>query len=168
MVHVSWGVSEPTLMSRLIAIDSSPVALILDNASILTEAALQIKQSLAAQHITGADGAEIDHIEFFGPPRSAGANSRNFVLCPGGAYDRSPCGTGTSAKLACLAAAGQLAPGETWIQESIIGSRFSARYRVDDAGQIIPSIVGHAYICGETTLIQQDQDPFIHGIKEAL
>jgi 4-hydroxyproline epimerase len=144
--------------------NDSPVPLTLENERILTDATLRIKRALAAQNITGAGGEEIDHIEFFGPPRSADANSRNFVLCPGGAYDRSPCGTGTSAKLACLAAAGDLAPGETWIQESIIGSRFSACYRLDDEGQIIPSITGSAYICGETTLIQQDQDPFVHGI----
>jgi 4-hydroxyproline epimerase len=141
-----------------------PVPLTLENERVLTDTALRIKSALAAQNITGAGGEEIDHIELFGPPRSADANSRNFVLCPGGAYDRSPCGTGTSAKLACLAAAGKLAPGETWIQESIIGSRFSACYRVDDEGRIIPSITGNAYICGETTLIQQDQDPFVHGI----
>lgn len=141
-----------------------PVPLTLKNERVLTDTTLRIKSALAAQNITGAGGEEIDHIELFGPPRSADANSRNFVLCPGGAYDRSPCGTGTSAKLACLAAAGKLAPGETWIQESIIGSRFSACYRVDDEGRIIPSITGNAYICGETTLIQQDQDPFVHGI----
>ena len=141
-----------------------PVPLTLKNERVLTDTTLRIKSALAAQNITGAGGEEIDHIEFFGPPRSADANSRNFVLCPGGAYDRSPCGTGTSAKLACLAASGDLAPGEAWIQESIIGSRFSACYRVDDEGQIIPSITGNAYICGETTLIQQDQDPFVHGI----
>jgi 4-hydroxyproline epimerase len=144
--------------------DDPPVPLTLKNERVLTDTTLRIKSALAAQNITGAGGEEIDHIEYFGPPHSADANSRNFVLCPGGAYDRSPCGTGTSAKLACLAAAGKLAPGETWIQESIIGSRFSACYRVDDEGQIIPSITGSAYICGETTLIQQDQDPFVHGI----
>ena len=144
--------------------DKSPAALTLADVPELTAAALTIKRALAAQDITGDGGEEIDHVEFFGPAQSTDANSRNFVLCPGGAYDRSPCGTGTSAKLACLAADGKLEPGETWIQESIIGSRFSARYRIDVDGKIIPSITGHAYICGASTLIQQDADPFVHGI----
>ncbi len=158
--QVAWG------GNWFFLVDRPPVSLTLDHVPAPTEAALQIKRALAAQKITGDHGEEIDHIEFFGPPLSAGANSRNFVLCPGGAYDRSPCGTGTSAKIACLATTGKLAPGETWIQESIIGSRFSARYRVDDEGRIVPSIAGHAYICGETILIQQDKDPFVHGIHE--
>ena len=91
------------------------------------------------------DGAEIDHIELFGPPGSSDADSRNFVLCPGGAYDRSPCGTGTSAKLACLAADGKLRPGERWVQESVIGSRFEARYRPGANGGVIPRISGRAF-----------------------
>ena len=145
-------------------VNGSPAPLTLENQRVLTDAALNIMDSLKTQGITGANGGEIDHVEFFGAPVSSDANSRNFVLCPGGEYDRSPCGTGTSAKLACLAAAGELEPGETWIQESFIGSRFSASYRLDDDGKVIPSITGHAYICGETTLIQQDNDPFVHGI----
>lgn len=158
--QVAWG------GNWFFLVDESPAALTLENVRLLTDATLEIQRALAAQNITGARGEEIDHVEFFGPPQSADANSRNFVLCPGGEYDRSPCGTGTSAKLACLAAAGKLEPGETWIQESIIGSRFSAHYRIDDEGQVIPSIAGHAYICGETTLIQQDKDPFAQGIHE--
>jgi 4-hydroxyproline epimerase len=114
--------------------------------------------------MTGEDGAEIDHVEFFGAPRSPGANSRNFVLCPGGAYDRSPCGTGTSAKLACLAADGKLAPGEPWIQESIIGSRFETSYRPGDTGGIVASITGRAYVCGETRLHRDPADPFRDGM----
>lgn len=145
-------------------VNGSPAPLTLENQRALSDAAQEIMDSLKAQGITGEDGGEIDHVEFFGAPLSSDANSRNFVLCPGGEYDRSPCGTGTSAKLACLAAAGELEPGETWIQESFIGSRFRAKYRLDDQGRVIPSITGHAYICGETTLIQQDNDPFVHGI----
>jgi 4-hydroxyproline epimerase len=138
----------------------------LDAANIpeLTQAALSIRRTLAAQGMTGEGGAEIDHIEFFGAPRSPGADSRNFVLCPGGAYDRSPCGTGTSAKLACLAADGKLAPGEPWIQESIIGSRFEASYRPGDAGGIVASITGRAYVCGETRLHRDPADPFCDGM----
>ena len=130
----------------------------------LTDAALQIRATLAREGITGADGAEIDHVEFFGPPSSADAHSRNFVLCPGGAYDRSPCGTGTSAKLACLAADGHLAPGEAWIQESIIGSRFEATYRPANDDRIIPSLTGSAYVTGEGRLIGHVDDPFRFGI----
>ena len=108
---------------------------------------------------------DIDHIEFFAAPRGAGAHSRNFVLCPGGAYDRSPCGTGTSAKLACLADDGLLAPGSEWVQESVIGSRFAASYRNGDDGRIIPRITGRAFICAEATLVCQPGDPFAEGIS---
>ena len=145
-------------------VDQAPAALTRDNIRRLTDAAESVRNQLRRQKITGADGAEIDHIEFFGPPESSDANSRNFVYCPGGAYDRSPCGTGTSAKLACLAADNTLRPGEPWIQESIIGSRFTATYRKDDSGRIIPKITGHAYVCSEALLIQQSGDPFRHGI----
>lgn len=130
----------------------------------LTDIAKRIKSALAAQGVTGADGAEIDHIEVLGPPVAADAHGRNFVLCPGGAYDRSPCGTGTSAKLACLAAEGVLGPGEAWIQESLIGSRFLARYRRGPQGTVIPSITGEAFVCAESTLIHQPGDPFADGI----
>jgi 4-hydroxyproline epimerase len=110
---------------------------------------------------------QVDHIELFGPPQKPGSHSRNFVLCPGGAYDRSPCGTGTSAKLACLAADGKLAEGEEWVQESILGTTFTGTYRWHDraAGQIIPTITGQAYITGEGTLLLDDRDPFCWGIR---
>ncbi|OYW16229.1 MAG: hydroxyproline-2-epimerase, partial [Planctomycetales bacterium 12-60-4] len=130
-------------------VDQSPAPLRRENIRQLSDAAELIKRALRHEKMTGADGAEIDHIEFFGPPTSRVAHSRNFVYCPGGAFDRSPCGTGTSAKLACLAADGKLDPGETWIQESIIGSQFSASYRPAPGGRIIPRIVGQAYVCGE-------------------
>ena len=93
------------------------------------------------------------------------ADSRNFVLCPGKAYDRSPCGTGTSAKLACLAADGKLAPGQVWRQSSIIGSQFQASYEPGEHGEVIPTLRGRAHISGETTLILQDDDPFQWGIE---
>lgn len=118
----------------------------------------------------GAQGhAEVDHIELVGGPVAAGANARNFVLCPGKAYDRSPCGTGTSAKLACLAADGKLAEGERWVQESVIGSTFTASYRwLDRArGTIVPSIAGRAFVTGETTLVFDDADPYCWGIRAA-
>jgi 4-hydroxyproline epimerase len=114
--------------------------------------------------IMGRDNAEIDHIELFGPA-APGADSRSFVLCPGDAYDRSPCGTGTSAKLACLAADGLLAPDHEWIQESIIGSRFQARYQRDASGQIWPLITGRAYVTIVGQIITESDDPFINGIQ---
>ncbi|MEO9873484.1 MAG: proline racemase family protein [Anderseniella sp.] len=130
----------------------------------LSKAAGAIRRTLAVCGVTGAAGAGIDHVEFFGAPHSPDAHSRNFVLCPGGAYDRSPCGTGTSAKLACLAADGLLEPGETWVQESIIGSRFAASYQLSNGHKIRPSLTGRAYICSEATLYRDPQDPFADGI----
>lgn len=128
------------------------------NVEQLTEFAWKVRQAVNAQRFP-----EIDHVELFGPPSSPEAHSRNFVLCPGKAYDRSPCGTGTSAKLACLAADGKLAEGETWVQESIIGSRFEARYR-RQGDQIIPTILGSASVNADSTLILSEADPFCWGI----
>lgn len=109
---------------------------------------------------------EVDHVELFGPPQSGG-HSRNFVLCPGGAYDRSPCGTGTSAKLASLATRGLLGPDIPWVQESIIGSTFTACYTWLDrkAGTLLPRISGTAHVCAEATLLLDDTDPFCWGIR---
>ena len=112
----------------------------------------------------GDRGGPVDHVELFAPNPETG-HSRNFVLCPGGAYDRSPCGTGTSAKIACLAAEGRLAPGERWVQESIIGSRFEGWYRPhEDTDAVVPTIQGRAWITAEATLVLDDRDPFRHGI----
>jgi 4-hydroxyproline epimerase len=131
----------------------------------LTDTTLRIRRALREQSITGDDGAEIDHIELVGPPSDpAVADARNFVLCPGGEYDRSPCGTGTSAKLACLAADGKLAPGQVWRQESIVGSIFTGRYRETDGG-VIPTITGRAHINGDVRLVIDPGDPFRFGIK---
>jgi len=143
--------------------DASPHPLCAENIPQLTEAAWRVRKELGRQNITGTGGAEIDHIEFFGPARSTDADSRNFVLCPGGAYDRSPCGTGTSAKLACLAADGRLAPGQRWIQESIIGTRYDASFEPSSGGSIVPTIQGRAYVCGEGRVIVQPGDPFAWG-----
>ncbi|WP_138511024.1 proline racemase family protein [Maricaulis alexandrii] len=130
---------------------------------ILARKSWAIRRALAEQGFTGRDGAEIDHIEITTARAGSGANSRNFVLCPGGAYDRSPCGTGTSAKLACLAARGQLAPGQDWVQESVIGSRFQARYRPGASG-IIPSITGRAHVFADAHILSDPADPFGLGI----
>jgi 4-hydroxyproline epimerase len=123
-----------------------------------------IQTTLARNGITGANGAAIDHIELFGPAQSPQNQSRNFVLCPGGAYDRSPCGTGTSAKLACLHADGKLRPGEVWRQESILGSVFAGSYRLVGE-RVIPRIAGEAFVTGEATLVLDPQDPFQWGIQ---
>jgi 4-hydroxyproline epimerase len=141
----------------------TPCDLELANLGSLTAAATAISHALKAQGVRGKDGALIDHVEFFGPARSGDANSRNFVLCPGGAYDRSPCGTGTSAKLACLAADGKLQPGEVWVQESIIGSRFRASFETGPNGGVLPKITGRAFICAESKLVQDPNDPFRYG-----
>jgi 4-hydroxyproline epimerase len=141
----------------------APCGLEFANVGELTVAATAISDALKAQGVRGKDGALIDHIEFFGPPRSSGANSRNFVLCPGGAYDRSPCGTGTSAKLACLFADGKLQPGEVWVQESIIGSHFRASFEPGPTGGVLPRITGRAFICAESKLVQDPNDPFRYG-----
>lgn len=135
-----------------------------DNVSRLTEVATRIR------HAVNSAGYElVDHVELFGPPTAGMADSKNFVLCPGLAYDRSPCGTGTSAKLACLAADGELEEGQTWVQESIIGSRFDAQFRwLDrDAGTISPTIRGTAYVTAEANLIVMPDDPFATGIAES-
>lgn len=146
-------------------VKESPFPICLDNERALTDAALKVMQALEQQGITGRDGSTIDHVEYFSDTNTPDANSRNFVLCPGGAYDRSPCGTGTSAKLACLAEDGVLAPDTDWVQESVIGSRFVARYSINGRNEIIPSITGRAFICAETTLVQQPGDPFGEGIS---
>jgi 4-hydroxyproline epimerase len=133
------------------------------NVEQLTDFAWRVRHALVAQKITGAEGGEIDHIELFGPPRDPRNNSRNFVLCPGKAYDRSPCGTGTSAKLACLIADGKLQPNEPWRQESITGSLFTAHAQ-RDGDRVIPFIQGEAYITSTATLLVDENDPFRCGI----
>lgn len=130
----------------------------LQNVESLIDYTWRIRQAVNAQGFP-----QIDHVELFGPPKSANANSRNFVLCPGKAYDRSPCGTGTSAKVACLAADGKLAEGASWIQESILGSSFTASYR-KSGDQIIPTIRGQAFITAQITLLLDPNDPFCWGI----
>lgn len=139
------------------------LTLSLDRIDQLTDFSWQVRQALEVNGITGEDGGEIDHIELFGPPQSPEANSRNFVLCPGKAYDRSPCGTGTSAKVACLFADGKLKEGANWRQESIVGTFFDATYRLED-GRCRPRITGTAYVNAESTLLLDPADPFAMGI----
>jgi 4-hydroxyproline epimerase len=131
----------------------------LENVETLLDFCAKLRRAINAK-----GHPEVDHIELCAPSPNVGVNSRNFVLCPGGAYDRSPCGTGTSAKLACLAASGQLRAGEAWRQESIIGSVFSARYQ-QDGEKIIPTITGTAHVMAEATLILDPKDLFVWGIR---
>jgi len=129
----------------------------------LTDLSTRIRQAVNA-----GGHPEVDHVELIGPG-APGSDARNFVLCPGLAYDRSPCGTGTSAKLACLAADGKLQPGEQWVQESILGTRFVGRFEWDgntaDRGKIIPTVTGTAHVTAEATLLVDARDPFCWGIR---
>ena len=144
--------------------DAGGIPLDLDHVEQLTAYTWKIRRGLAAAGITGANGMKIDHIELVGPPADPWNHARNFVLCPGGAFDRSPCGTGTSAKLACLAADGRLRPDEVWRQESVVGSVFEGTYRPHADG-IVPTIVGEAFVTAETTLVFDPADPFRAGLR---
>lgn len=136
----------------------------LKNIEQLTNFTWAIRQGLGQQGISGADKQEIDHIELFGPSSLPSVDSKNFVLCPGKAYDRSPCGTGTSAKLACLYADGKLREGQVWRQESIVGSVFEGSITVRD-GKVYPSIKGSAFVNAEAELVLDPHDPFCLGIR---
>jgi 4-hydroxyproline epimerase len=144
-------------------VEDHPLELSLANLDELTEFAWRIRLALSAQGVTGERGQEIDHIELFGPSAIEEVDSKNFVLCPGKAYDRSPCGTGTSAKMACLYADGKLAEGQVWRQESIVGSVFEGSVSIID-DRIYPSITGMAFITAEADLILDERDPFCMGI----
>ena len=155
---VAWG------GNWFFLIENHGMDLTLKNVEALTSFTWGVRQALNASGITGDNGQEIDHIELFAPSQIPGVNSKNFVLCPGKAYDRSPCGTGTSAKLACLYADGKLREGEIWRQESIVGSVFEGSIQVRQ-GQIFPSIKGSAYVNAEAELILDECDPFRMGIR---
>lgn len=145
-------------------VDDHGLAIELANLERLTDCAVQLRRALERDGIRGRDGAVIDHVELVGPSPTPGVDARNYVLCPGLAYDRSPCGTGTSAKLACLAAAGKLAPGAPWRQESVIGSEFEGRYSLDADGAVLPVISGRAHVVAEANLLFDRDDPFAWGI----
>jgi len=155
---VAWG------GNWFFLINDHGMELSLANVERLTAFTWAIRLALRQTGITGSGGQEIDHIELFGPSQKPGIQSRNFVLCPGKAYDRSPCGTGTSAKLACLYADGQLREGEVWKQESVVGSVFEGSVSVRN-GQVYPSIKGSAYVNAEAELLLDEGDPFSMGIR---
>jgi 4-hydroxyproline epimerase len=162
VVHgdVAWG------GNWFFLVEDHPFELGLEQVDWLTEFTWKIRHALAASGITGAGGAEIDHIELCSPAHNPRNHSRNFVLCPGKAYDRSPCGTGTSARMACLAAEGKLAPGEEWRQEGILGTVFTGRI-ARDGERILPFIRGSAYVTAVSSLVFEDCDPFRSGIPAA-
>ena len=151
---VAWG------GNWFFLVESHGQELALANVAALTDYCIRVRAAVNAQ-----GHPEVDHVELFGPATVPGAAARNFVLCPGNAYDRSPCGTGTSAKLACLAADGKLAEHEEWVQESIIGSAFRASYRRAGAAAVIPTIRGTAYVNADATLLLDERDPFCFGIR---
>jgi 4-hydroxyproline epimerase len=156
---VAWG------GNWFFLIDDHDQQLTLDNLEALTDFTWRVREALTRSGITGADGQEIDHIELFAPSQRDGVDSKNFVLCPGKAYDRSPCGTGTSAKLACLYADGKLREGQVWRQESIIGSIFEGTVSVSN-NEVRPTIKGSAFITAEADLILDERDPFCVGIRK--
>lgn len=143
----------------------NPLELSLSNVDALTEFTWAIRRALEKKGVTGTNGEVIDHIELYGPSKIPGVQSKNFVLCPGKAYDRSPCGTGTSAKLACLYADGKLKAGELWRLESIVGSVFEGRVRVDN-GHVLPAVRGSAFITADSNILLDPKDPFRFGISE--
>ena len=156
MGDVAWG-------GNWFFLAETDLPLQLDAVDRLSDVALRIRAALDSALITGDNGACIDHIEQMGPPSDrAVADARNFVLCPGKQYDRSPCGTGTSAKLACLAEDGALAEGQIWRQESIIGTVFEASYRRVHGG-VIPTIRGRAFVNGDLELVFDPADPLRYG-----
>jgi 4-hydroxyproline epimerase len=160
--EIAWGGNWFFLVKR----QNLPLAI--EHVDELTNFTWAIRNALIENDITGADGAEIDHVEIFGSADGPGNHSRNFVLCPGKAYDRSPCGTGTSAKIACLAADGLLEPGAVWRQEGILGTVFSGSYQWENhgSGRVLPTISGSASITAESTLIFSHDDPFRMGVPE--
>jgi 4-hydroxyproline epimerase len=153
---VAWG------GNWFFLVEKHGLKLELKNAEQLNDYCWRVRQAVNEQGYP-----DVDHVELFGAPSAPGAHSKNFVQCPGKAYDRSPCGTGTSAKLACLAADGKLAEGAEWIQESIIGSSFSGRFTWVDqgTGKVAPVITGTAYVNAEATQLLDDKDPFCWGIR---
>jgi 4-hydroxyproline epimerase len=155
---VAWG------GNWFFLVDDPRQDLTLRNVGRLTEHTWKIRRALSANGVTGEGGKEIDHLELFALSPRKGIDSRNFVLCPGGAYDRSPCGTGTSAKVACLYEDGKLKEGQIWRQESIVGSVFEASVAVRE-GKIYPTIQGSAYVTGEGKLLLDPVDPFVVGIR---
>lgn len=163
---IAWGGNWFFLVRQILDREAPPLRL--DALDALTALTYDVRTSLERHGIRGRDGREIDHVELFGPPTRSDADSRNFVLCPGKAYDRSPCGTGTSAKMACLAADGKLVPGQVWGQESIVGSLFRGSIEKAEENGVLgvrPTVRGRAFITADARLLFDPADPFRHGIR---
>jgi 4-hydroxyproline epimerase len=143
--------------------DQAPCELRRSRVRELTEFTEAVRAALARSGVTGDGGAPIDHVEVSGPPERAENSGRNFVLCPGGAYDRSPCGTGTSAKVAALVEDGRLAIGARWRQEGILGTTLDAVAEPAPRG-IVPRITGTAYVTAESELVLDERDPLCYGV----
>ena len=158
---VAWG------GNWFFLVKNNHLRLSLSNLEQLVDFTWAVRQALGPAGVTGKDGAEIDHVEIFAAPDLPDADSKNFVLCPGKSYDRSPCGTGTSAKVACLYADGKFLPGQKWRQESIIGSLFEASIELEN-GQVLPRIKGTAFVNAEGYLVLNEDDPFCYGIPAGL
>jgi len=159
---VAWGGNWFFLVE---APDELPVRL--DHLDQLSDFSREVRKALEAANVTGEDGAEIDHVEVFGPPVDGNlADSKNFVLCPGNAYDRSPCGTGTSAKLACLFDDGKLKAGQIWRQAGILDTVFEGTVEPDERGGVIPTVTGSAFVTACADLIVDPVDPFAFGIPD--
>ena len=156
---VAWG------GNWFFIVDSPELDLSLANVAFLTDRTKAIRHAVGQAGITGRNNVEIDHIELCGPAHERVNQSRNFVLCPGDAFDRSPCGTGTSAKVACLYQEGILSEGEVWRQEGIVGSVFEASVRVRES-KITPMIKGNAHITAESRMLLDPMDPFVYGFQE--
>jgi 4-hydroxyproline epimerase len=161
---VGWVTGDVAWGGNWFFLTNSPFTIALNNLEQLTDFTSRVRQSLTENGITGDNGEEIDHIEVFSAPHDPANHSRNFVLCPGKEYDRSPCGTGTSAKLACLYADGRLQEGEVWRQESVIGTVFEGSFVVRD-GRVFPRIKGAAFVSADSCLVLQEKDPFRWGIR---
>jgi proline racemase/4-hydroxyproline epimerase len=146
-------------------VDPSPIPIMADSLQALTEAAIAVRAAANAQRVGGPEGQPIDHVIFQSPSPHTHVHSRNFVLCPDNSYVRSPCGTGSSARLACLAADGRVAPGQEIVQESVIGSTYTLSYQRSENGGILPEISGQAFVMAESTLSFDKRDPFRAGIR---
>ncbi len=156
---VAWG------GNWFFLIDGQGPEISFKNVDALSAFTIAVSEALENQGVRGDDGGIVDHVELFGPPLDDESDSRNFVMCPGGEYDRSPCGTGTSAKLACLYEKGILSEGELWRQSSILNTIFTGSVKPLADGKVIPTVTGRAWVNGETTLIIKKDDPFAHGIS---
>jgi 4-hydroxyproline epimerase len=129
----------------------------------------RLNQRIELAHPDDPTIAGVSHVMWTGPARDPKAHGRNAVFYGASAIDRSPCGTGTSARIAQLAARGELGVGDEFVHESIIGSLFEGRVeakaRVGPHEAIVPSVAGWARITGLNTIFVDPRDPYAHGFQ---